>query len=209
MNVVLIFLCESVLFQLIYLTTQGKKNNVNFCKECNNLKHKFWWPFYIFALKMSIFKTNILNKVRIQQIQKIITRYDYQAVVLVWIRVVLYTHMIQWYCCNEPVLSSTSSGNFCVQIYKEVKWHLLLIRFWSVFAAFIGLHDSSMFILFYYLALKQNYMPVTSLCMQLYLSGERGKHQCDGSALPVPKKEKHWEGLNDIGPKWKMDDYKR
>ena len=46
-----------------------------------------------------------------------------------------------------------------------------------------------MILLFYYLTLQQNDTLVTSLCMQLHFSGERGKYNCDESALPVIKKE--------------------
>ena len=48
--------------------------------------------------------------------------------------------------------------------------------------------QSNMILLFYYLMLQQNDALVTSLCMQLYFSGEGGKYHCDERALPVPKK---------------------
>ena len=65
-----------------------------------------------------------------------------------------------------------------------------------------------MILLFYYLALQQNDELVTSLCMQLHLSGERGKYHCDESALhylcPKRKVLKQVKGHQPLDEEWTL-----
>ena len=94
------------------------------------------------------------------------------------------------YAHFQPLGSAVWSKKFgCpVFIYSAVWARLVTKSAKSVFCfrviAFL------MILLFYYLTPLQNQAPVTSLCMQLHFSEERGKYHCDESALPVTIKEK-------------------
>ena len=59
---------------------------------------------------------------------------------------------------------------------------------------------TSMSLLFYYLTLQQKNTLLTSLCMQLHFSGERGKYNCDESAPTCDQKR---EGLRFTFLLWK------
>ena len=62
-----------------------------------------------------------------------------------------------------------------------------------------------MILIFYYLTLQQNHALVTSFCMQLHFSEERGKYHCDVSALPVTNKERGWKRQSASALGWKTD----
>ena len=66
-------------------------------------------------------------------------------------------------------------------------------------------HMISMILLSYYYTLQQNHAFLTSLCIQLHFSQERGKYHCDESALPVTRKERGEKGKSASDLRWKTD----